>query len=81
MGALPRTVSTRLRPIHTRGIARCVSQGMTDVAEIAEACAIPRTHTHLVEESLTTVQKMAMGKSRKKKERDEAPLEDDAASG
>lgn len=65
MGYLPKMQTGRVRPIHMRGIDRCIRQGMTDFDEIAAACALKSGEQ--VEANLTPVQKMNLGKAKKKK--------------
>jgi hypothetical protein len=64
MSALPQYGTFRVRSMHTRGIDRCISEGMSDLDEIARACGVP--NKEILEDIMTKVQKMNIG--RKKKE-------------
>ena len=65
MGYLPRNSTFHVRPVHLRGIKRCIDVlNMTDKVEIAKACLIPEGE---IDNLLTPVQKMAIGKKKKAK--------------
>jgi len=76
MGYLPKTQSQSVRPMHLRGMERCINKlGMSDIDEIARACAM--VDGKQVEGALTSQLKMQLGKNKKKTTKDQKPLKED----